>query len=76
MEDPKASFDTNNEPKDLIEAEAKSEIKKSILDTIVSKYERGARLVSNMNKIYGIIWGQCTPGPQSVLNRNNDFFYK
>ena len=29
MEDPKASFDTKNEPKDLNEAEDKSEVKKS-----------------------------------------------
>ena len=38
--------------------------------------DREAQLVSNMNKLYGIIWGQCTPGLKSVLKGNEDFFYK
>ena len=50
--DPKDSL-----PKDLTSDEENSEVKKSILDAIVSQYiERGARLASNMNGIYGIIW--------------------
>ena len=38
MEDPKSSLDTKNEPKDLNEAEAKSEVKKSILAAKVRQY--------------------------------------
>ena len=38
MEYPKASFDTKNKPKDLNKAEAKSEVKKSLLDTRVRQY--------------------------------------
>ena len=58
MENPKASFDTKNEPKYLYKDEAKSEVKKAILDAIVRQYiDRDAILVSNMNKIYVIIWG-------------------
>ena len=50
---------------------------RQILDTIVREYiEIEAILVSNMNIIYGIIWGQCTPGLQSHLKVNEDFPYK
>ena len=35
---------------------------------VVRQYiDREAILYSNMNIIYGIIWGQCTSGIQSVL---------
>ena len=77
MEYPKASFDTKNEPKYLNEAGAKSEVKKAILSSRVMQYiEREEILVSNMNFFNGIIWGQCTPGLQSVLKVNDDFLYK
>ena len=77
MEYPKASFDTKNGPKYLNETEAKSEFKKYVLDERVRKYiEREGRLVSNMKKSYGIIWGHCTPGLQSVLKGNEDFLSK
>ena len=71
---PKASFDTKNEPTQLNEAEANSVVKKAILASRL-RYciYREARLVSNMNKIYGIIWGQCTTGLQSVLKGNEEF---
>ena len=74
INDPKASFDTKNEQKYLNETEAKSEFKKAILATKLRQYiERDLILVSNMNNIYGIIWGQCTPGLYSVLKVNEDF---
>ena len=77
MEDLKASFDTKNEPKDLNESEVRSEVKKDILAVRVRRYiEREAILVSNMNKIYGIIRGQCTPVLQSVLKGNEDLHSK
>ena len=76
-EDPKSSFDTKNETKYLNESEAKSEVKNSILATRVRKYiEREVRLVSNMNKNYGIIWGQCTSVLNSILKGNEDFSSK
>ena len=65
MEDPKAIFDTKNELKYLNETGANYEVKKAIIAARVRQYiEREVRLVSNMNKIYGIIWGQCTLGLQ------------
>ena len=68
MEDPKAYLDTKNETKYLNEAEAKSRFKKYVLAERGRQYiEREVILVSNRNKIYGIIWGYCTPGLQSVL---------
>ena len=30
-------------------------------------------LASNMNRIHGIIWGQCTPGLKLVLKGNKDY---
>ena len=68
MEDPKASFET---------IESKSEFKKYILATRVRQYiERESILVSNMKKMYIIIWVQCTPGIQLVLKVNKDLPYK
>ena len=58
----------------LDETETKYEVKKDIPSKRTRQYiEMETRLVSNMNKIYGIIWGQCTPGLQSVLKENEDF---
>ena len=38
---------------------------------VVRQYiDREARLAYNMNIIYDIIWGQCTPGLKSVLKGN------
>ena len=57
MGDTKSSFGTKNEPKGLNEIEAKSKFNKSILDARVRQYIYSeSRLVSNMNKIYGIVW--------------------
>ena len=53
-----------------------SKVNKAILAEIVRQYiEREARLVSAMNKIYRIMWGQCNPGIQSVLKRNEYFTF-
>ena len=63
--DPNSSFDETNELKDLTIDEAKSEVKKAVLNALVSQYiEREAMIASNMNIINVIIWGQCTPGLQ------------
>ena len=62
MVNTKAYFGAKNEPKGLDETEAKYEVNKYVFAAIVSQYiDRRVRLVSNMNKIYGIIWVQCTP---------------
>ena len=77
MEDMKASLDTKNEPKYLNQAEAKYEVNKYILALIVSKYnEIEVIFFLNVNKIYGIIWGQCDPIQQSVLKGNDELLYK
>ena len=72
--DPKASFGANNEPKYLTSYEANYEVKKLILATIVRQYiERESILTPKINRIYCIIWGQCTPGLKSVLKVNEDY---
>ena len=55
---PKYSFEANNEPKDLTPDKARSEVKKSILSSKVRHFfEREAKISSNMNRIYTIVWG-------------------
>ena len=67
-------FYYNNKPEDLTKEESSSEVNKAILAAIVRQYiKREARLASNMNKIYGTIWGKCTPGLQSVLKGNEEY---
>ena len=71
---PKAYFDANNEHKYLTSDEGKYEVKKVILYPRVRQYiEREARLGSKINKIYSIIWGQCTPGLKLALKGNEDY---
>ena len=73
--DPKASFDAINEPKYLTPYDSKSEAKKAIPDSILRQYtEREAIFVSNMNNIYGIIWGKCTLGLQSFTSKTEKLF--
>ena len=63
VEDPKDSFDTKNQPKHLNETEATYEVNKAILYARVRHYiERGGIMVSNINKICGIIWGTVYAG--------------
>ena len=72
--DPKSYFDANNDPTDLTPYEAISEAQKSILAARVRQYIKREEIIySNMNRIYGIIWGQCIPGLQSVLNWNENY---
>ena len=66
--DIKSSFDAKNEPKNLNPYGARSEVKKAILASRVRNYiVKWEILASNMNRIYGIIWGRFNPGLQSVL---------
>ena len=61
--DTESFFYASNKPKNPTSYEAKSEVKKSILAEIVCQYiERETSLVSNINKIYGIIWGNSHVG--------------
>ena len=71
LKDPKSFFEYNNNPKDPTSEKSWSEVNKPILATKVRQYiEQEESLTSNMKKIYDIIWGQCTPGIQSVLKVN------
>ena len=74
LKKPTYLFDTNNKPKDLTTYEARSEVYKAILASRVRQYiEREEIINYNTNVIYGFIWGQYTPGLQSVLNGNEDY---
>ena len=71
LKDPKTFFGANNEPKDITIDEKSSEVNEAILAARLRQYiKREARLSSNMNIIYGIIWVQWNPGLKSVLKVN------
>ena len=73
-EGPQVFFYYNNNTKDLTTEEARSELNKAILAARVRHYiKQEARLASNMNRVYSIIWGRCTPGLQSVMKGNGDY---
>ena len=71
LKEPKSLFAFNNNTKDLTAEEEKSEVNKTIMSVRVRQYiKREARLYSNMNNIYCIMWVQCTQGIKSVLKGN------
>ena len=71
LEDNKYFSYCNNNPKSLNIEEVRSEFNKVILEIRVRRYiERESRLASNINRIYVIIWGQCTLGIKSVIKGN------
>ena len=68
MEDQIKTFEENNMPEDLDEEEAKCTLKKKILELALTRYINGEEKIKlNMNKIYGILFRQCTPSLQSVM---------
>ena len=72
--DTKYYFDVRNEPKVLTIDVSRSEAKKEILAARVRQYiYMEVRLYSNLNIIYGIIWGKCTKVLQSVLKDDKEY---
>ena len=72
--DTKVYFEANNEPKYLTSEEIMYELNKAILYAIVRQYIEGETILgSDMNKIYSIIWGKCSPGLQSALKENKEY---
>ena len=81
MEDPMKTFEEDNMPEDLDEKESKSILKKKIIELPLTRYmDREEQIKENPNKIYGVVFEQCTPSIQSLMkgvpdykNKSKDF---
>ena len=75
------TFEEDNMPEDLDEKESKSILKKKIIELPLTRYmDREEQIKENPNKIYGVVFEQCTPSIQSLMkgvpdykNKSKDF---
>ena len=73
LKDPKADLD-NVEPKELTDKEQKSEVKRWMKQEEVKLHiKRIKTLISNKEKLYALIWGQCSHALQEVVKGDDDF---
>ena len=76
LKDPKFDLD-KAEPKELTETERRSDVKKWMKQEEVKLHiKRIKALESNKEKIYALIWGQCSHALQEVLKGDMDFDIK
>jgi len=76
LEDPLPDFESNNAPTDLPENEtstAKIELRKLRLKRYLDREEL---LTGNIVKLYGIIYGQCTPALKSTVKGDVEYAAK
>ena len=76
LQDPTIDFVKNNMPAPhFTEEEIKIDaMKKAVNDQIAKQFAiRIGTLNTNVTKIYGYIWGQCTPGVQADIKSKKDF---
>ena len=74
LKDPNGTFDDKNKPTKLSDENQKSPIERMIQDQEIKQFVyKKQTLKNNINKIYAIVWGQCTSGVQSVLKGEEDF---
>jgi hypothetical protein len=72
--DPRESFKKNNKPKPLTDEQKKDDIDVMIQTQYLKIYaSREFAIKDNMNKIYGLFWGQCTHSLQCVIKNGSDF---
>ena len=68
MEDPVKKYEEGKMLEHLDEEKEKSILEKKIIELALKRYvDREEIIKENMNKIYGIVFGQCTPSLQSVM---------
>ena len=61
-QDTTTSFETKTLPPDLTTEKEKASVSIYLLNTIVREYLGQERIVkNNMDRVYGFIWGRCTP---------------
>ena len=74
QEDPSGGFEKEHLPKSKTTEELKDPITKSLQDQEVKMYLiRKNKLRTNVNKIWGLIMGQCSTALSSVVENSSDF---
>jgi hypothetical protein len=77
MSDPMIDFKRNNAPAELSEEDKKKSMEQAMQDHRVKLYvAREMKLQDNMDKLYGIITGQCSHSLISILENDVDFSEK
>ena len=72
--DPKPAFDKKHLPEELSEEDKKSDIKVKIQSERIKRYVvKEDELKSSLNKLYNIIWGQCSDQLQATVKFLNDY---
>ena len=68
--DPMVNFETNNLPKDLSDEDKKSEVKVAVQQQRIKLYvNREMELDNNVQKIYGLVKGQCSHLLKTILKQ-------
>lgn len=74
MKDPKENFKTKNLPKNLTATEKKSDVEVAIQEQRIKIYAtREAELKSNVDKIYGLVKGQCSSSLKTVIKQDAEY---
>ena len=77
LKDPFPNFETKHMPKDLTATEEGSKMKMKMWEMRVKKYmDREEVLTENVNKLYGIVIGQCTPPLRSTIKHDAEYGIK
>ena len=69
-----SSFDTNNKPVELSEAEKKSTIDAEIKKEEIKDYVKDLKLIkSNLKKIYNLVYGNCTDSVRTMVKTDDNY---
>ena len=69
-----SSFESNNKPVELTDEEKKSTIDVEIKKEEIKEYVKDLKLIkSNLNKIYNLVYGNCTDSVQTMLKTDDDY---
>ena len=72
--DPRIDFRTNNKPASLTEEQKKDDVDVMIQSQYLKIFAtREFAIKDSMNKVYGMLWGQCTHSLQCVIKNGTDF---
>jgi hypothetical protein len=74
MTDPMVDFKAKQAPKDLTDDEKKSDVEVQMQQQRIKLYiSRETMVRTNMDKLYGIITGQCSQASIAIMENRNDF---
>ena len=77
LKDPNTDFRKNNLPKDLTTKQKGSDVEVAIQAQRIKMYTiREADMNNNMDKVYGLVKGQCSTSLRTVIKQDPDFVDK